>query len=257
MSDYYSTLGVGRDATAEDIKQAYKRQAMRHHPDRGGNAAEFQKIQEAYDTLGDAGRRQQYDNPNPFGGQGFPGGFQFHFGGGAPGGDPFGDIFGQMFRQTMIARVNLEIDLETVARGGRRSVQINGQVLELEIPQGVESGEELRYQGVGPNGADLIARYTVKEHPRFQRRGLDLVTAIQVDFWDLILGCQREIQGLLDDKFTITVPERFRPGQTLRARDRGLRRNGQQGHMLVEVQAVMPDDIPEDILSRLRQIKAV
>lgn len=255
MKDFYSTLGVNSGASADEIKRAYREKAMKHHPDRGGDAGTFQKIQEAYDTLGDAQKRQQYDNPDPFGGQGFPGGFQFHFGGG--GGDPFGDLFGQMFKQTMVARVNLEIDLETVAQGGRRTVQINGQALDLEIPQGIESGEELRYQRVGPNGSDLVARFGIREHARFQRRGLDLVTTIQVDFWDLILGCEREIIGLLGDRFTVTVPERFRPGQSLRARERGLTRAGQKGNMIIQVDAIMPADIPEDIINRLRQIKQV
>lgn len=254
MSDYYSTLGVNKDAQPEDIKRAYQRLAMRHHPDRGGNAAEFQKIQEAYDTLGDASRRQEYDNPGPFGGQGFPGGFQFHFGGG---GDPFGDIFGQMFRQTMIARVNLEVDLETVARGGRRVVQINGQNVELEIPQGVESGEELRYQQVGPNGADLVARFIVRDHARFRRQGLDLVTNIQVDFWDLILGTDREFQGLMGDAITLAIPAKTRPGQILRVRERGLARAGQRGNLLVQIDAILPTDIPDDIVSRLKEIKQV
>lgn len=80
MSDPYSVLGVSRDATQDDIKRAYKKLAMKEHPDRGGDAEKFKKIAEAYEILSDEGKRQQYDNPGP-----------------TPG-DIFG-MFGEMFGQ--------------------------------------------------------------------------------------------------------------------------------------------------------------
>ena len=77
--DYYSILGVPKGASEDEIKKAYRKLAMQHHPDRGGDQAQFQKIQEAYNTLGDSGKRQEYDHPQPQGG-----GFQFHFNSGDP-----------------------------------------------------------------------------------------------------------------------------------------------------------------------------
>ena len=62
---YYSTLGVSSNATPQEIKKAYKKASMQHHPDRGGNSNEFVKIQEAYETLRDPAKKQQYDNPQP------------------------------------------------------------------------------------------------------------------------------------------------------------------------------------------------
>lgn len=58
---HYETLGIAKDSTANQIKSAYKKKAMKHHPDKGGDVKEFQKIQKAYDVLGDETRRQQYD----------------------------------------------------------------------------------------------------------------------------------------------------------------------------------------------------
>lgn len=84
MNNFYNTLGVKENATQDEIKKAYRKLAIEHHPDKGGNEDTFKSISEAYDTLGDENKRKQYDNRhnNPFG-SGNP------FGGG----DPFGDIF--------------------------------------------------------------------------------------------------------------------------------------------------------------------
>ena len=85
--DHYQTLGVSPQADEKEIKKAYRKLAGKHHPDKGGDENEFKKIQQAYETLSDPAKRQQYDNPNPFeGGDPFSqGGFNFR-------GD-FGDIF--------------------------------------------------------------------------------------------------------------------------------------------------------------------
>ena len=81
MTDHYAALGVPRTATADQIKQAFRKLASTHHPDKGGDTKKFQEIQSAYAVLGDAQKRADYDNPRPqFGGhpgQG-PGG-QFDF----------------------------------------------------------------------------------------------------------------------------------------------------------------------------------
>ena len=88
MENFYDTLGVKEDASQDEIKKAYRKLAVEHHPDKGGSEEKFKKISEAYDTLGDENKRAQYDNKknNPFGGMG--GGF-----------DPFSEMFNNMFNQ--------------------------------------------------------------------------------------------------------------------------------------------------------------
>src|SRR6266446_9816614 len=90
--DYYDTLGVKRNATEEEIKKAYRKLARQYHPDRnpGDKQAEgrFKEVQDAYDVLSDKNKRAQYDqfgHAGP-GAGGFPGGFNFEWGGGGPGG---------------------------------------------------------------------------------------------------------------------------------------------------------------------------
>lgn len=92
MEDFYKVLGVNENATQDDIKKTYRKLAVEHHPDKGGDETKFKKISEAYDTLGDPDKRSQYDNQkrNPFANAGFD-----PFGGGM-GFNPFGDMFGNM-----------------------------------------------------------------------------------------------------------------------------------------------------------------
>ena len=133
--DYYEVLGIAKDASDRDIKKAYKRLAMKFHPDRtqGDKAKEekFKEIQEAYEILNDDQKRGAYDryghagvDPNRTGGGG----------GGADFGDIFGDVFGDIFgggggrggrsraRQGSDLRYNLELSLEEAVRG--KSVEI-------------------------------------------------------------------------------------------------------------------------------------
>jgi molecular chaperone DnaJ len=90
MEDFYKTLGVSETTSQDEIKKAYRKLAVEHHPDKGGDENVFKKISEAYDTIGDENKRSQYDNQrqNPFAGGGFD-----PFGGGF---NPFGDMFANM-----------------------------------------------------------------------------------------------------------------------------------------------------------------
>lgn len=113
--DYYEILGVGHDASEQDVKKAYRRLAVKHHPDkhRGDKGAEekFKNINEAYEVLGDAQKRRQYDTFGHAGvGAEGPGGFDFNRGGF---GDVFGDIFEDFFGgQTSRGRPQRGADLQ-------------------------------------------------------------------------------------------------------------------------------------------------
>jgi DnaJ-class molecular chaperone len=264
MSDHYSTLGIERGASADEIKRAYRRMASQHHPDKGGDKNQFQAVEEAYRTLSDDQKRAAYDNPNPFNGQqpgGFPGGFHFNFGGG-PSGFPFGDVFG-MFnqhaqQQRRMTRMSLWVSLRDIATGGRRPVSIatpqGTGVVEIEIPLGIMDGDTVRYENIAPGGGDLAVQFRIHPDAEWERNGLDLIIDRSISVWDLILGADLSIQNITGQTLTLVVPPRTHPRTMLRLRGHGLRNGqGQIGDMLVRVMAHIPDSIHPDLVEAIKK----
>ena len=261
MKDYYQILGVLRNASDEDIKKAFRRQAMQHHPDRGGDQNRFQEINEAYAVLSDPERRAEYDNPRA----------RVHMGpmGGSFNMDEIFNMFGVNMRQRQSsARIALWVTLEDVARGGPRviALQVGNSVsnAEIQIPMGVNDGDTIRYPRLSPDGNDLVVTYRVKPDPRWQRDGRNITTERAVDLWDLILGCEIPIMDLLGSTLMLTVPARTQPGSTLRLRGRGLppssipgQAGGPAGDLFVRVQARIPTDISAELLAAIRQEKGL
>ena len=220
MKDYYKTLGIDRAATPDQIKLAYRRLASQHHPDKGGDTAQFQEIQEAYATLSDDAKRNMYD-------RGGNANTQFHS---SPGFDfdAIFNIFGADLRgqRRSAPRMELWISLEDVATGGSRTVsmQVNGTTTnaEINIPPGIQNNDTVRYPGLAPGGQDLIIVYRIKPHANWQTDGINIITEHTVDIWDLVIGTNITIRDLLKKELILTVPPETQPGSLLRARGLGL-----------------------------------
>ena len=265
MQDHYKTLGVDRNASPDAIKKAYRQKASLYHPDKeGGSKVKFQEVEEAYRTLSDPNKRQQYDNPGSFGPQGF-GGFgrhntEFDL-------DAIFNMFGARFQhphqqqQHRRAQMQLWITLEDVARGGPRTISVGTQhgahAVEIEIPEGIDDGDSVQYGGIGPGGMDLIITFRIHPNPKWQRHGQNLVVEQSVSIWDLILGCELEIKDILNTKLELSVPPGTQPGTILRLRGRGLGgRQQPQGDLLVKIQAEIPTNINPELLEAIEKNRA-
>lgn len=263
MTDHYATLGVAKTASQDEIKKAFRKLASQHHPDKGGDTQKFQEIQAAYDTLGNPEKRAAYDNPAPqF--SGFSGGANpFH-------NAQFNDIFSQMFgghnpfhQQTQRRghmRLSLWISLHDVATGGSRPVSLGSSIgastVEIEIPLGINDGDNVQYQGIGPGGQDLVVQFRVKPDPKWQRDDLNLYCEQKIPLWDMILGGDAEVKTILGDNLVVSIPPRCPPGTTLRLRQQGLKnRNGAQGDILVKLHPEIPQNIAPEILDAIRQYR--
>jgi curved DNA-binding protein len=257
----YQILGVERTAGADDIKRAYRRLASQHHPDRGGDTAKFQEIEQAYRILTNPQQRAQLDNPNPFNGAGsnFNPGAGFNF-------ETIFDVFGARFTQAphqhrpQQARLSLWIQLQDVAEGGKKTIGVGTQqgnmTVEIEIPPGINDGDTVQYAKIGPQGMDLVITFRIHPNPRWIRQGANLTTEYVLDIWDLILGADVTVRDLQNTALSLNIPPRTQPGTTFRLRERGLKqRSGNAGDLFIRVQARLPDNIPESVIQAIAQTR--
>jgi curved DNA-binding protein len=254
--DYYKILGVAKTATQQEIKQAYRKMAAKHHPDRGGSTEEFQKIEEAYRTLSDVEKRKQFDMPNPFGGAqggGHPG-FEFNFGG--AGFNPFEDIFKQFNQpRQRVYTVTIFVTLEKVALGAIETIQVQTpagvKTFQITIPKGIEDGQRINYEQLMADGV-LQIMFRIKPDPRFERRGLDLYSTVEISVFDLILGTTISIKTIYDQSLDVTIKPNTKPGSQLRIPNHGLDSPNGHGDQYILTSAVIPDTISKELLTALQ-----
>lgn len=269
MSEYYNTLGVAKTASQDEIKKAYRKLASKHHPDKGGDTATFQKIQTAYDTLSDEQKRREYDNPQP----------QYRFDTGNMGG--FEDLFRQFdfggggFRQRQQPRQNRHINIQTrvtlkeVLNGKEviGSIQLPSgreQNIQLKIPKGVKTGDSIRYQGMGddtvpnlPRG-DLIVQIVELPDRIFKRDGTNLYVERTITAFDAMLGTSILVDTVADSQLDISVPPGIQSGQMINCKGHGVPSDdrGIRGSMFVKINVATPvvaDSEDRAMLEKLRE----
>jgi len=281
--DYYSVLGVRRDASDKEIKQTYRRLARQHHPDvNPGDASaeqQFKEISEAYAVLSHPDSRKKYDR---FGHQAFASGFDPSFASGRGFGqgqtnakDFFGsrtsfdglssileELWGggrQRTQQTRVPGQDLEqtVDLsfEEAVRGTTAQVQIirregAAERLQVKIPPGVDAGFKVRVAGKGESGrhsgapGDLYIVIRVRPHAYFTRQGSDILCEVPVTLAEVLLGAKIEVPTI-DGKTTMTLPAGTQNGRQLRLRGKGVPalHGGGRGDHYVTVQVVLPEKL--------------
>ena len=259
--DYYAVLGVAKNATSDEIKKAYRKLASQHHPDKGGDTTKFQEIQTAYAVLSDPEKKSQYDNPQPQM-QGFPGGFSFNMG---PGMD-INDIFGQMFAQggtpfgprnsRQIMRTQLRVSLMDAYTGGNQVLKINTQqglkVIDITIPKGVQSGQQIRYDNVLP-GATLLIEFIIIPHLKYERQGDNLYSNQAVNVLDLITGTKFDFVTISNKVVSVNVPPKTQPHMHLKLSGQGMPigDTGHYGDQLILLKPYIPDNISDDIVDAI------
>jgi len=269
--DYYSILGVQRGSSLEEIKKAYRKAAMKHHPDRGGDEKIFKNIEEAYRTLSDPEKKSLIDqgiDPNRAG-QERQGNFQdmedifsafgFNFGF-----DPRG--FAQSQKNKSL-NVNMTLSLEEAYTGVNKSLSINypggkEKIVNVNIPPGVDNGMASRYAGMGDDSltqfppGDLNIVIRINNHPRFAREGFNLLTDVNIDCFDAILGTTTRVTTLDHRVLEVSIPAGTQPNTTLRIKNEGMKDSkGNIGYLYVRVGVTIPkieDDFKQQLIQQLK-----
>jgi molecular chaperone DnaJ len=267
--DYYSILGVPRTASQDDIKRAYRKLAMQHHPDKGGNEEKFKQINEAYDTLGDVNKRSQYDTPQP----------RFtsnNFSGGPFGYNPFEDIIAQAFgRQrpqhsarpkNSDVRIKVRLDFAEIMTGKKLLAAYrlrNGQeeTVNLDIPPGATDGDTIKFSGLGDNSlpgqrGDLYVIISIASMPGWFRNGNDLNTKIKVDCLKMIVGTKVSVNTIDGRTLELNVPAETKNGTTFSVNGYGIPdiRSGQRGKLLITVEAEISKNLTEESLNKIKEV---
>ena len=266
--DHYNTLGVPRSATQEEIKKSYRKLAMQHHPDRGGDQNKFQEIQTAYDTLSDPGKRASYDNPapqHPFGGfSQHPGGFSFNVNG-FDLNDLFGSAFGQQrpnpFQQQQpqrqIFRTRINVSLIDVHNGSDQVLQLgtpNGiKTINIKIPPGIHSGASIRYENLIDDGS-LIIEFIVLPDLTFTREGDNLYSNIPISVLDLIVGTKIEFTTIAGNTLQVSIPPNTQPYQQIKLGRHGMpSENGGKGDQILLLKPYIPANIDAEIIDAIKR----
>jgi curved DNA-binding protein len=275
--DYYSILGVNRNASAEEIKKAYRSKAMKHHPDRGGDEKSFKEISIAYDVLSDPEKRRMFDagvDPNnQHGPRGGHGPFEYHFGHGN-----FDDVFSHFGfnfghrpqRRNKTLNINVEISLEEVLTGKDLNADVSipgspSKTINISIPPGIEHGQQIRYQGMGDHSipnlqpGDLIVNIFVKNHPVFRREGDSIVQEKTISVWDAILGSNVVIETLDKKNFDITIPPGTQPESMLSCRGEGLPnvRTKIRGNLLIKIKVDIPKNLSQIEIQKIKEVQNI
>jgi curved DNA-binding protein len=282
QTEYYKVLGVDKKASPDEIKKAFRKLAVKYHPDRnpGDKAAEekFKEINEAYAVLSDPQKKEQYDT---FGSSGFHKQYSqedifrgFDFGNvyrdmGAGGGE---DIFSRLFGGGGFGRggfrsgparggdleLETEIGFRDAVLGTERLIAFRRgsgarEELKVKIPAGVDNGSRIRIAGKGSPGegggpaGDLFLSIRVLPDPVFTRDGGDLFVERSIAFSAACLGTSLDVPTLEGDK-RIKVPAGIQPGTKIRLKGCGVKLLGSnaKGDLYVKITVRVPENLSAD-----------
>ena len=270
--NYYNILGIDKQASAEEIKKAYRKLARKMHPDLNPNDKEahkkFQEINEANEVLSDPEKRKKYDQygndwqhaeqfekakqsqqRRPSASESFSE-------------DDFSDFFTSMFggsgsRQTKFKgqdyNAEWQLSLQDAGTSHQQTLTVNGKNIRITIPAGVENGQKIKLKGYGTAGSnggpagDLYITFIIASNDKFNRLGNDLYATEEIDLYTALLGGEKIIDTF-NGKIKLTITPETQNGAKIRLKGKGFpvyKKEGESGDLYITWLIKLPTNLTE------------
>ena len=291
--DYYKILGIDKNASADDIKKAYRKLARKYHPDLNPNDKEankkFQQINEANEVLSDPANRKKYDQygenwqhaeqfekaQQQQNSRAHAGNFQDRDFSGDFGNEEFSDFFQSMFggsesrgRSRNVKfrgedyQAELHLSLASAYNTHQQTLTVNSKNIRITIPAGVENGQIIKLKGHGGPGinggpaGDLYITFIITDDTKFKRSGNDLYTTVDLDLYTAILGGELTIDTL-SGKLKLKVQPETQNGNKIRLKGKGFpvyKKEGEFGDLYITYSIKIPVNLTEKQKELFREL---
>ena len=271
MKNYYNTLGVSETASDNEIKSSFRKLAAQHHPDKGGDEKKFKEINEAYDTLKNTQKRQEYDAMRKYGERNFGSGEGFSFNindmfdedvfqdffsgfGFGPGGRGNTRVYTRKPKVNKSINVKISVSIKEVMQNVEKTLSLRlpsgrDEIVHVKIPAGCQHGATFKYKNLGddtnpnlPRG-DLLVNVSVLDSDGFTRNGNDLWTEKTINCFEAIRGCEFQIRTLDDKILKVRVAPSTQPGTVVNLKGQGMPIHTSlnvRGSLLIRINVVIP-----------------
>jgi len=240
--NYYIILGISNKASDDDIKAAYRKLAMIHHPDRGGDAEKLKLINKAYDVLKDPFKRSAYDASF------IP---KYH-----------------NKKQNRNLTLTAQISFFDAVYGTELFLQYtlfsgSVEVVKINIPPGANNNDVISFKGLGddryspyaPRG-NLLVKIKILTDENWSRSGNNLITKQVINVFDLMLGCVIIIHTLNGKQVKLTIPKGTQPNTVFSIKGYGVRniKTNITGDILVHIDVKIPIINNDTTLQKLEEL---
>jgi curved DNA-binding protein len=256
--NHYQVLGITSSATQDEVKQAYRKLAMKHHPDRGGDEAEFKKIKEAYEAI-TSGKGNSHDATQDFGDFNFQDLHDLFNKGRAAGARDFNFNWRDADIKNPDINISVPCTLEEAHSGFTKSVEFTTpegvtKKLEVTFPPGTTRDIRVKHAGLGgcaitsrPPG-DLYVSVAILLHKTWSLDRQDLYSIVNISVWQAMFGTTILLQEISGSAIEVTIPPgtQYNSKLCLRGRGMNIRGTNQRGNAYITIEVTIPKLDPDD-----------